>query len=249
MRVEHLLKAASERAANRIAIAAGRGRHTYAELDRKSDRLAGALSATLHPGDRVALFLDDSFPAVVAIFGVFKAGMVAVPIPASFPETRLADWLVAERVVGIMTEARLATRVATALGLARAVRLLILAGGDRAATSGSCLAYEDVVMQLDTPEIAPQSGEGEAVVFAGADDDADSFTHAELAAAVALGRLHPDATITADAPLAMHDGFHQMLCTLAAGATFVLGAGRYGRRNERLRTAERQGALLHELAS
>lgn len=248
MRVEQLLRRSAERWGSRIAVAAGRGRHSYAELDAKSDRLAATLAGALQPGDRVAIHAEDSFPAIVAAFGILKAGMTVAAIPPSFPEDKLADWLVAERVTGIVTEARLARRVGGALDAARAVRLVVLAGGDRSGMGSACLAYEDVVTGLGKPRIAERTEAGEAAVFASADDDADVFTHAEITEAAALGAPHPDATIVAGAPLGTHDGFHQMVRTLAAGATLVVEAHRYGRRNERLRAYTTGASELRDLA-
>ncbi len=64
---------------------------TYAELDRKSDRVAARLlDLGVGTGDRVGLFLPKSIDAVVAIYGVMKAGAAYVPIDPSSRETRAA---------------------------------------------------------------------------------------------------------------------------------------------------------------
>jgi acyl-CoA synthetase (AMP-forming)/AMP-acid ligase II len=56
-------------------------RVTYAEADRAANRIAHALSADGRaPGDRVLLYCDNSIEAVLALFGIAKAGMVAVPV-------------------------------------------------------------------------------------------------------------------------------------------------------------------------
>ena len=56
------------------------GTLTYAEVDRMSDEFAAYLRGTLglDPGDRVAVQLPNSLPYPIILFGIFKAGCVAV---------------------------------------------------------------------------------------------------------------------------------------------------------------------------
>ena len=64
-----------------VAVVDGDVRLTYAELDLQSDRFANALLAQgLQPGDRVAMLCYNSYRYVIAMFGVYKAGLVCVPI-------------------------------------------------------------------------------------------------------------------------------------------------------------------------
>ncbi|HEX5947745.1 MAG TPA: class I adenylate-forming enzyme family protein [Acidimicrobiales bacterium] len=62
--------------------------HTFAEVDRASDRLAAWLQgAGVDRGDRVAIVLDNSIEQVVAFWGVLKAGAVVTVVnPASKPD-------------------------------------------------------------------------------------------------------------------------------------------------------------------
>jgi 4-hydroxybenzoate-CoA ligase len=65
----------------RTAIVADAEEVTFAELDVRVRRVAGALrTAGLHAGDRVALILPDSPPLSAAFWGVIAAGGVAVPL-------------------------------------------------------------------------------------------------------------------------------------------------------------------------
>ncbi|MBB5953739.1 amino acid adenylation domain-containing protein/non-ribosomal peptide synthase protein (TIGR01720 family) [Saccharothrix tamanrassetensis] len=64
---------------------------TYAQLDRRANRLAHALLARgVEPQDAVAVLLGRDVEMVVALFGVLKAGAVYVPMDASYPKDRLA---------------------------------------------------------------------------------------------------------------------------------------------------------------
>ncbi|SER21506.1 non-ribosomal peptide synthetase [Actinokineospora terrae] len=63
---------------------------SYAELDRRANRLAHALRARgVRPQDPVAVLLDRDVEMVVALFGVLKAGAVHVPMDPTYPVERL----------------------------------------------------------------------------------------------------------------------------------------------------------------
>ncbi|WP_460443833.1 amino acid adenylation domain-containing protein [Amycolatopsis cihanbeyliensis] len=67
---------------------------TYAELDRRSSRLAHALiERGVRPQDPVAVLLGREVEMVIALFGVLKAGAVYVPMDADYPAERLAYML------------------------------------------------------------------------------------------------------------------------------------------------------------
>lgn len=233
MRVEQFLRDGARRFAARTAVVSGRRSHTYAELDRQSDRLAAALlSQGVSPGDRVVTFLDDTLPAVVAFFGILKAGAVVAPFDAEAEAADLARWIAGERAVGIVTEARLAKRAADALRVVAPIRFVILAGGDRASAGGSCIAYEEIVGRIGVPSLAHQNdADAVAVALAGERNEAERYTHAEISEAAAVGLPSETATIAAVPPLSAYDGIHCLVTTLAAGATQILDgrpAGRAG---------------------
>jgi len=64
---------------------------TYGELDRLTDRLAGALrNAGVTRGDRVGFCLPKSADAIAAIYGILKAGAAYVPVDPNAPALRNA---------------------------------------------------------------------------------------------------------------------------------------------------------------
>ncbi len=89
--VHDLLSAAARSGGARIAVVDGERELSYAELDARSSSLAAALAARgVAPGDRVGLALEKSIEAVIAIYGVLKAGAVYVPLDDQAPVHRLA---------------------------------------------------------------------------------------------------------------------------------------------------------------
>ena len=77
MRVEHLLEARAGDMPDKTALVCGPRRYTYAEIEEQARRFARLLqSVGVSAGDRVAIRLGNCGDAVIAIFGVLKAGAV-----------------------------------------------------------------------------------------------------------------------------------------------------------------------------
>jgi len=123
---------------------------TYAELDRWSDRIAGALVANgVTRGDRVSLLLRRSPAVAAAILGTWKAGGAYVPLDPEYPRGRL-DLIVAS-----------------------AATWVTLAEPDTAALAGELTAGQDTVL-LDvfaadgdpvTPPSYPAAGDLAYVIY------------------------------------------------------------------------------------
>jgi amino acid adenylation domain-containing protein len=76
---------------NKLALVCGDRRLTYAELEAMANRLANALVAGgVERGDRVAIHLDNSVEAVVAVFATLKADGVFVPVNPTTKHDKLA---------------------------------------------------------------------------------------------------------------------------------------------------------------
>jgi long-chain acyl-CoA synthetase len=229
---------------DRLAVVSARGRASYADLDLRSDRLAGVLgSRGVKAGDRVVLFMDDSLEAVIAIVAVLKAGAILVPVPSDAAVQDLAYVFDDCRAAAIFTEARLGVVAAEAMRLAGAVRLVVLAGGDQGSVSDSCIAFEDAVgrnARAATTAAAPmppqpplmlvyprvRGGLGAPVTLT--DDD---VLPASGRAAAMVGAVVQDIE-----PTAGGRGVVALLAALAEGATIMLPA------QARLRRAPRASA-------
>jgi amino acid adenylation domain-containing protein len=83
------LEASAARCPDRIAVVDSQGSITYSELNRQADALAAFLAARgVTRGDRVGVVLPKSIPAVVALFGIMKAGAAYVPVDYTAPAER-----------------------------------------------------------------------------------------------------------------------------------------------------------------
>ena len=76
---------------DRVAVACGPARLTYAELDAKASQVAGALAARgIGPGDRVALSCPNLPYFPVVYYGILKAGATVVPLNILLTEREIA---------------------------------------------------------------------------------------------------------------------------------------------------------------
>ncbi|MBI4881551.1 MAG: amino acid adenylation domain-containing protein [Planctomycetes bacterium] len=94
------------------ALLDGDGGVTYAELERKSLRIAARLARLgLRPEDRVGLFLERSVDQVAALLAVLAAGGCFVPLDPAYPEERLR-WMAEDAGVrAIITREGLCSRL------------------------------------------------------------------------------------------------------------------------------------------
>ncbi len=81
MNVGSLLRVSAGKYPQATAVVSDQGRLSFAQLDQRTDRLAGAmLAAGLRKGQRVALLFFNGSPFVETYLAAVKAGLVATPI-------------------------------------------------------------------------------------------------------------------------------------------------------------------------
>ncbi|MFD7611483.1 amino acid adenylation domain-containing protein [Streptomyces sp. NPDC059828] len=89
--LHHLFERAADAYGDRPAVSDQDGTLSYAELDRRANRLAHALLARgVRPGDRVGLLLERTAAVPVAILAVLKTGAAYVPVDLAAPADRAA---------------------------------------------------------------------------------------------------------------------------------------------------------------
>jgi amino acid adenylation domain-containing protein/non-ribosomal peptide synthase protein (TIGR01720 family) len=111
--VHELFAEQAARTPGAVAVVAGDERLTYAELDRRSARLANHLRRRgAGPEVPVALLLDRSAAMVVAVLGVLRAGAAYLPLDPHHPRERLRGLLAEAGAPLLLTRAHLAARVA-----------------------------------------------------------------------------------------------------------------------------------------
>ncbi|MCY7538400.1 non-ribosomal peptide synthetase, partial [Bacillus pumilus] len=88
--IPELLKERMKAQPDHLALVEGDRTFTYEELGQEIRRLAGSLiEKGVQPGDAVAVYMNRSADAVIAILAVLHAGAAYVPIDPSQPEERI----------------------------------------------------------------------------------------------------------------------------------------------------------------
>src|SRR5580693_9027413 len=137
MRVEQFLRDSTQRFGDKVALVTGDARVTYRELDRASDRLAGALAARgIVRGDRVVVFMDNCREAVIAIFAALKAGAVFSPVNPSTKADKLAYVINNCRARALITQDKLRAVANAALAEAPSIALTVTAGAKEPVRAG-----------------------------------------------------------------------------------------------------------------
>jgi long-chain acyl-CoA synthetase len=230
MRVEQFLTASARRFGDKIALVAGGTRLTYRDLDRASDRLAGALTARgIARGDRVVIFMDNCREAVISIFAVLKAGAVFSPINPSTKADKLAYVINNCRARALITQDKLRAAVNVALAEAPSIALTVVAGtGEptiRAAVSFDAALAADLPppptpgIDLDLAMLVYTSG---STGF----PKGVMMTHGNVVAAATSITTYlentPDDVILNVLPISFDYGLYQVLMAAKVGATLVL---------------------------
>ena len=106
MQLESFLEESARHRPEKTALICGQQRITYAELELSANRLAhGLIAQGVERGDRVAIHMDNSAEAVIALFAVLKAGAVFLIIN---PTTKT------NKLVYILNNCRARALIATA---------------------------------------------------------------------------------------------------------------------------------------
>ena len=116
--LDHLLIESAARYPDRTAVVDRAESMTYRELDESSGRLADELAARgAGPGSRVGLYLDKSLYAIVAVWGVLRAGAAYVPLDVASPVKRVARIVDNGDLCGILATPKRWSMLAPALAL------------------------------------------------------------------------------------------------------------------------------------
>jgi amino acid adenylation domain-containing protein len=129
MQVEEFLERSAERLPGKTALVCGPRRLSYKEIESQCNRLAnGLLSAGLARWDRVAVYLDNSVEAAVAVFAILKAGGVFLVVNPTTKAEKLAYVLNDCRATALITSAEKLDRVRECLAQRPHLKVLIVAG-------------------------------------------------------------------------------------------------------------------------
>lgn len=232
MRVEQFLRNSAENYGDKTALVAGARRLSFAELDAMSDRLAAALLAGgVVRGDRVIVFMENCWEAVVAIFAVLKAGAVFSPVNPTTKSEKLAYILGNCRARALVTQARLLPVADAAAAEASPDVLKVVADADAQFNLGSGISFEAALAE-GTPAALPEPGIEIDLAMLIYTSGSTGFpkgvmmTHQNVVAAAWSITTYlentADDVILGVLPISFDYGLYQVLMAIKMGATLVL---------------------------
>ena len=227
---DSLLASAADRA-DHVAVITEAERVTYAQLHERAARFARALQDRgLRRGERVAIYLENGVPTVVAIYGALLAGGAFVVMNPQTKADKLAYMLRDCEASVVVTDPRLAQVVASVAPQTPSLRTLVQVGGEPVDLAGA-VAYDELLAKAE-PAPRPAGvipNDLAALVYTSGSTGHPKgvmLSHANMTFAqgslVEYLRLGPDDRILDVLPLAFDYGLYQALMAVHLGATLVL---------------------------
>lgn len=235
--IQDSLEAIAERTPERVAVVAGSRQLTYGEVDDQANRIAhGLIAAGVQPGDRVAICLDNRPEAVVAIFGVLKAGAAFMMINPTTKAQKLLHLLAHARARAIVMASPALQPLRESLAALPSLEAIVAVGPGAPAAEGSrVLRSWDDLQAPPSPGRPPRRGidlDLAALLYtSGSTGDAKGvmLTHLNVQSAVRsiVEYLHlgPDDIILDVLPLSFGYGLTQLFPIFHVGGRLVLEKG------------------------
>jgi acyl-CoA synthetase (AMP-forming)/AMP-acid ligase II len=218
-RVEEILQRCVSACGDRPILVSGGASLSCADFDLLSRRLAASLANQgIGHGDTVAIFLDNSFEAVGALFAAFRLGAIACPIDSLSNADEVAAILNATRAACLFTESRLAATAALAMAHAPMLRLTVVSGTAGAPAIDGILRFEDAAA-ADPVDHDPGNGDDIAIALHVPGAAPLRLSHRDVLAAVAA---MDEVTSRGLLPLSSRDGVVRLLASLGQGQTLAV---------------------------
>ena len=235
MQVESFLEVSAARTPEKTALVCSGRRVSYRELDESANKIVHSLlSHGIGRGDRVAIYLDNSVEAVLAVFAVLKAGAVFLVVNPTTKADKLTYILNNCRARGLVTDAAKLAAVEHALSGLSHLNAIWLASGARTAACDS----KPIIDIPSLLEANPNTGappktcidvDLAALIYTSGSTGRPKgvmLTHLNIVSAATSITTYLENTsediILNLLPLAFDYGLYQVLMAFKVGATIVL---------------------------
>jgi amino acid adenylation domain-containing protein len=225
-----LFSAARDGNASKVAVVVEGRPYTYGDLVENASRLAGALRARgLRRGDRVAIYMDNTWPCVVSVYATLLAGGVFIIVNPQTKADKVEFILNDSGARVLLTDGHLSKEFLPALPNVREPLTVIASG---ALPAGATIEAFDAVLRdaapaAPTTEIIPN--DLAALIYtSGSTGNPKGVMQTHQSMVFAAGslieylRLSPQDRILCVLPIAFDYGLYQLLMAIQLGATLVL---------------------------
>jgi len=206
---------------------------SYAELFDTCSRVAHSLLARgLQRGDRVAVYMDNTWPCIVSIYGTLLAGGVFLMINPQTKADKLSFILKDSGASILMTDGHLANQFVPALKDTSGLKAVISSGSLDEQSQASGVESFDVVLAesqvLDEPVFSIPNDLAALIYTSGSTGNPKGvmMTHQAMVfsawSLIEYLRLNEDDRIMLVLPLAFDYGLYQLLMAMKLGATLIV---------------------------
>ena len=230
--VQHFLEESAARRLEREALVCGEQRLTYGELERAANRLAHLLvGAGVQRGDRVTVLLENSPEAVVAIFGVLKAGAAIMVLHPTTRRDKLASLLADAEPTAFISDTNRMREGTDALAAVPSMRAVVWADSSNQPVGNlPVMGWSSLASYPDwRPAVSVEPSDLAALVYtSGSTGQAKGVmcSHASMVAVThsinAYLRNTEDDVILNVLPLAFGYGLYQLFLAFGVGGRVVL---------------------------
>ncbi len=227
--------ASASRYPDKIALVIEGQPYRYGELQDAAMRLAGRLREEgVRPGDRVAIYMDNTWPCIVSIYAVLLAGGVFFVVNPQTKMEKLRYVLEDSGARALLTDWHLAGNFIPAVEGLDALRFLVVSGEPRESVETGnrlVLAFATVLAESDPlsePVNVVPTDLAALIYTSGSTGDPKGVmqTHQSMVFAawslIEYLRLSASDRILLVLPLAFDYGLYQLLMAMKLGATLIV---------------------------
>jgi long-chain acyl-CoA synthetase len=209
--------------------------YSYADLKESAEKLAAHLVSTgIKKGDRVAIYLNNSWPGIVAVYGITLAGGVFLVINPQTKADKLQYILNDSGARILISESILNSELSVALEGSESVRELIIAGDAGKVTrlpSINLIRFEEIMtgskLNVVMPRIIPN--DLAALIYTSGSTGFPKgvmMTHQSMVftswSLIEYLRLSEEDRILLLLPLAFDYGLYQLLMAITVGGSLIV---------------------------
>jgi long-chain acyl-CoA synthetase len=238
LQLESFLEESARRFPDKTALIFDRQRIKYSEIETRCNRLAHAMvERGLRPGDRVAIWLENSPEVVIALFAALKAGAVFLVLNSTTKAEKIEYVLNNARVRALVTDRRRAHSFQKHWSIVPHLEMAWIAGASEridAQPIGKSLAslsqdFEDHALPSSPPEKHAIDVDLAALIYTSGSAGVPKgvmMTHLSMISAATSITTYLESTsediVLNFLPLSFDYGLYQVLMAFKVGATLLL---------------------------